>query len=71
MRDLLSHTLGLPVASCVVGMPRPEFLRENIALAQSYRPLEEAERERIRRQVEPSAAALDRFLRHHSDIHQA
>jgi uncharacterized protein len=68
MKDLLDYSLGLPVASCIVGMPRPEFLRENLALARDYRPVTEADRERIRQRVEPSAAALDRFLRGHSDL---
>ena len=67
MRDLLSYTLSLPVAACIVGMPKPEFVRENIEIARAFQPLSDAEKDRIRKAVEPSVVAFDRFLRHHSD----
>ncbi|GAB4231694.1 MAG: hypothetical protein Kow00109_03960 [Acidobacteriota bacterium] len=67
MRELLSYTLSLPVASCIVGMPRPEHLEENLAIARSFRPLSEAEREQIRTKVASSVVAFDEFLRHHRD----
>ena len=68
MRDLLSYSLSLPVAACIVGMPKAEFVRENIETARSFQPLSDAEKDRIRKAVEPSAVAFDRFLRHHSDF---
>lgn len=67
MRELLWYTLSLPVASCIVGMPRPEHLEENLEIARSFRPLAEGERERIRAKVAPSVVAFDDFLRHHRD----
>lgn len=67
IRDLLYYSLSLPVASCIVGMPRPEMVRENIELARTFHPLDSSEKERIRRQVEPSAAAFRRFLSDHRD----
>lgn len=67
MRDLLYYSMSLPVASCIVGMPQPEHVRENIALARSFEPLTEVEKARIRGQVAASAVAFDRFLQHHRD----
>ena len=67
MRDLLRYSLSLPVASCVVGMPKPDFLRENIEIARSFRSLDDDEKQRIRQMVAPSVAAFDRFLKNHQD----
>jgi predicted aldo/keto reductase-like oxidoreductase len=67
MRDLLYYDMSLPVAACVVGMPTREMLRENIQLARDFEPLGAAEKERIRDQVRPSAAAFLRHMRRHSD----
>jgi len=67
IRDLLYYDMNLPVASCVVGMPTVEMMRENIQLARNFKPLEAAEVETIREQVKPSMAAFNRFMRHHRD----
>jgi len=67
IRDLLFYDMSLPVASCVVGMPTVEMLRENIALAREFKPLNEAEMQGLRDQVQPSVAAYNRFMRHHND----
>lgn len=69
IKNLLHYSMSLPVASCVVGMPKPEYLKENIELARSFAPLSEAEKEKIRSVVEPSQAAFDRFMRNHRDHH--
>jgi predicted aldo/keto reductase-like oxidoreductase len=67
MRNLLHYSMGLPVASCVVGMPRPEFVKENISLARDFSFLSSSEKERIRAEVAPSAAAFNQFMMHHHD----
>lgn len=67
MRELLHYSMSLPVATCVVGMPKPEHLRENVELARSFAPLSESEMERIRGRVESSVSAFHHFLLHHSD----
>ncbi|HYM11138.1 MAG TPA: aldo/keto reductase, partial [Bryobacterales bacterium] len=36
---LLQYTLSLPVAAAVVGMPKPEFIRQNIAWAKAFKPM--------------------------------
>ena len=67
MRDLLYYDMSLPVAACVVGMPKLEMLRENIQLARTFEPLTEEQKERLREQVKPSVAAYNHFMRHHND----
>jgi uncharacterized protein len=67
MRDLLNYALTLPVATCVIGMPRPEHLVENLKLAKGFAPLSEADMEQLRSRVAPQAAAFDRFLCTHRD----
>jgi len=65
---LLRYALNLPVAACVVGMPKIEMLRENIQVARDYKPLSPTERDQIRSSVAVSAAAFDHFmLCHHDD----
>jgi aryl-alcohol dehydrogenase-like predicted oxidoreductase len=67
IRDLLYYDMSLPVATCVLGMPTVEMMRENIQLARDFKPLSDTEMESLREQVKPSAAAFNRFMRHHSD----
>ncbi len=67
MSDLLRYSMSLPVATCVVGMPKIEHLRENIAIAKGFKPLDETEKRRIQSAVEPTRASLDSFFLHHMD----
>lgn len=67
MRSLLYYSMSLPVASCVVGMPKPEFVKENLQLARDFSPLQEEEKKNIRNAVAPSAAAFNHFLQNHID----
>jgi hypothetical protein len=66
-QELLHYSMSLPVATCVVGMPKFEFVKENIEVARNFSPIDEVEKERIRDLVAPSAMAFDRFLRNHHD----
>jgi aryl-alcohol dehydrogenase-like predicted oxidoreductase len=66
--ELIYYALSLPVSLATVGMPRPEMLEENVALARRFRPLGEPEMRRLRGVVdEPRREAFARFLRHHAD----
>lgn len=67
IRDLLYYDMSLPVASCVIGMPTVEMLRENIALARTFEPLGTEEMQSLREKVKPAAVAYHRFMRHHND----
>ena len=49
----LRYTLGLPVSTVIVGMESMEQLERNLAVAESFRPLSDAERVELFREVMP------------------
>jgi aryl-alcohol dehydrogenase-like predicted oxidoreductase len=67
MASLIRYAWSLPVSAAVIGMPRPEFIRENAAAARAFTPLSESEIERVRQQVAPTRASLEAFFRDHAD----
>ncbi len=67
MERLLRYSLSLPVSTAVVGMPKPEFVAENIALARAFQPLTPEEQERVRQQVAPAQAAVAAYFSDHAD----
>lgn len=67
---LIRYALSLPVATAVIGMPKPEFIEHNVAVARNFKPLKADEMNALRNQVAPSQASLERFfLHHHDDAH--
>jgi predicted aldo/keto reductase-like oxidoreductase len=67
MSSLLRYALTLPVSTVVVGMPKREFIAENIAIARGFTPLSEQEVDRVRKSVAPQQAAVEAFYRRHMD----
>jgi predicted aldo/keto reductase-like oxidoreductase len=67
MSSLLRYALSLPVSTVVVGMPKREFIAENIAIARGFTPLSEQEVDRVRKSVAPQQAAVEAFYREHMD----
>lgn len=68
VEKLLYYALSLPVSLASVGMPKPEYLARNAALARGFAPLPEAEMKRLRASVaEPQRTALARFFQRHRD----
>ena len=64
---LIRYALSLPVTTAVIGMPKPEFIEQNVALARGFKPLTAGEMDALRTQVAPSRARLERFFSHHCD----
>ena len=65
---LFQYTLSLPVTAAVVGMPKPEFIRQNVAWAKAFKPMAKAEmKEFSQRMAEANKLALDRKFRNHVD----
>jgi uncharacterized protein len=65
---LLQYTLSLPVAACVVGMPKLDFIRQNAAWAMDFKPMPKSEmKEFSRRMADANKLALDRKFAHHMD----
>jgi predicted aldo/keto reductase-like oxidoreductase len=67
MSSLLRYALSLPVSTVVVGMPKREFIAENIAIARGFTPLSEQEVDRVRKSVAPQQAAVEAFFSGHVD----
>src|SRR6202167_1190676 len=69
VEKLLYYSLSLPgVTLAVAGMPKFEFIDQNVALAKAFKPLPPAEMKQISGQLaDHNKAALDRFFRTHVD----
>jgi predicted aldo/keto reductase-like oxidoreductase len=67
-KDLIRYSLSLPVTACVVGMPKLEFVEENISLAKAFKPLGREEMRRISGELVPThKAKIDAFFADHID----
>lgn len=65
---LLQYAWSLPVATAVVGMPTLKFVKENAAIARSFKPMPEVEmRDFSDRLSDANKHALDTQFHHHVD----
>jgi len=65
---LLQYAWSLPVATAVVGMPTLKFVKENAAIARSFKPMPEVEmRDFSDRLSDANKHALDTRFHHHVD----
>jgi len=65
--DLINYNLSLPVSTAIIGTDTLEILDENVALAKNFAKLGEAEMQRLRLQMNPSVAMLEKFFAGHVD----
>lgn len=54
--DALRYAMSLPVATTITGMDKLEILRQNLKIAQGFKPMESAEMQRVRDSVRQYAA---------------
>lgn len=65
---LIGYSLSLPVAAVVVGMPKPEFIDRNVAIARAFEPMSPAEMRGLSdRLALDHKARLDHFFASHVD----
>ena len=64
---LIRYALSLPVATAVMGMPKPEFVEHNVKAARAFKPMASSEMGSIRDHMAPSQAGLERYFLHHQD----
>lgn len=64
---LIAYSLSLPVTACVVGMPKWEYVEQNIRAAKTFKPLPRSEMDRMNAEMLPLKASIDRFFAHHVD----
>jgi predicted aldo/keto reductase-like oxidoreductase len=67
MNSLLRYSMSLPVTTAVVGMPSPEMLAHNVETARNFSPLNDQEKERLRKQLGSSREGLEQRLVGHLD----
>jgi len=67
INSLLRYSLGLPVATAVVGMPRVEHIEHNVEVARAFKPLDPVEVERLREDLGSVREALQKRLSGHLD----
>jgi aryl-alcohol dehydrogenase-like predicted oxidoreductase len=68
MQTLVRYALSLPISTMVIGMPKPELLEQNIALAAAFTPMSPAEMDNAHQQVAPQQAAIAEFFAAHADV---
>jgi uncharacterized protein len=67
IESLIRYALTLPVSAAVIGMPRVQFIDQNIAAVKSFKPLSEGEMNGLRAQLASNRISLERFFTHHRD----
>ncbi len=67
VKSLLRYSMSLPVTTAVIGMPHPEHIEQNTETARTFSPLDDEEKNRLRRALEPSRDPLEQRLSGHLD----
>lgn len=68
IQKLLSYVWSLPIAAAMAGMPKLEYLEENIRLAKAFQPMKPAEMRFLSENLsERYKWAIDRHFRDHVD----
>jgi aryl-alcohol dehydrogenase-like predicted oxidoreductase len=67
VEKLIRYSLSLPVAAAVLGMPKLEFIDENLGVAKNFRPLSKSEAVTIAQDLSVHKAGIDRFFAGHVD----
>jgi predicted aldo/keto reductase-like oxidoreductase len=66
--QLIRYSMSLPVAAAVIGMPKLEYLEENVRIAKAFKPLPKSEMQDLSRRLSAAhKASLDRFFSDHID----
>jgi predicted aldo/keto reductase-like oxidoreductase len=68
VEKLISYSLSLPVTAVVLGMPKLEFIDQNISVAKSFKPMPPAEMRQLSDQLAGEhKARLDHYFSDHVD----
>jgi hypothetical protein len=65
---LVRYAMSLPIAAAIVGMPKLDFIEENVRVAKSFTPMPEEEMRNLSRDLAAKhKVAMDTFFRGHVD----
>lgn len=67
VEKLIRYSLTLPVATAVLGMPKLEFLEENVRVAKAFQPLSKKEMQSLAGDLKLAKLEMDRFFADHID----
>jgi aryl-alcohol dehydrogenase-like predicted oxidoreductase len=67
IESLLRYALSLPISTAVLGMPKREFIDQNLAIVKSFQPMKSDEMDKLRAQAAVQRASLERWFTHHRD----
>ena len=67
IEPLIRYALSLPVSTAVIGMPKLQFIDQNIAIAKSFNPMNAGEMDQLRSQVSSQRVSLENFFIRHRD----
>jgi predicted aldo/keto reductase-like oxidoreductase len=56
VEEMLRYAMSLPVATTITGMEKPDVLRQNLNIAQGFKPMTEGEMEALRKRCAQPAA---------------
>jgi len=65
---LIRYSMSLPVAAAVIGMPKVDFINQNVEVAKNFKPLPESEMKELSTELSQKyKAQIDRFFAAHRD----
>jgi aryl-alcohol dehydrogenase-like predicted oxidoreductase len=67
IEPLIRYALSLPVSTAVIGMPKLQFVDQNISIAKSFKPMNAGEMDQLRSQVASQRVSLENFFMRHRD----
>lgn len=67
IESLIRYALSLPVSTAVIGMPKLQFIDQNITIAKSFNPMNAGEMDQLRSQVGSQRVSLENFFIRHRD----
>jgi hypothetical protein len=67
IEPLIRYALSLPVSVAVMGMPKMQFIEQNLAIARAFKPMTPTEMDALRAQTAPQRASLEHWFSNHRD----
>jgi uncharacterized protein len=65
---LIRYSLSLPVTACVVGMPKPEMIDDNVRIVKAFEPMPNDEMHSFANSISlRNKARIDEMFRNHVD----
>ena len=67
IQSLIRYALSLPISTAVMGMPKMQFIEQNLAIVKSFKPMGANEMDHLRTELAPQRASLEHWFSHHRD----